>query len=255
MRRLALLLCALLLIGCSSSGPGTPKPSDELTVFAASSLTAAFTQIGKDFEETHPGLHVSFTFAASTDLAEQITSGAAATDVFASASGTPMDDVEGGPGVTDRADFATNHLAIVTPPDNPANVVSLDSLATPMALVIGAEGTPIGDYTREILDARGLEHAVLTNVVSNEPDDASIVAAVESGEVDAGIVYSSDIPITGGKLSAIEIPPRLNIIAVYPIAVVNGTTREADARAFVGFVLSDHGQVVLDSRGFEPPPR
>jgi molybdate transport system substrate-binding protein len=255
MRRLALLLCALLLIGCSSSGAGTPEPSDELTVFAASSLTAAFTQIGKDFEETHPGLRVSFTFAASTDLAEQITSGSAAADVFASASGPPMDDVEGGPGVTDRADFATNHLAIVTPPDNPANVVSLDSLTTPMALVIGAEGTPIGDYTREILDARGLEHAVLTNVVSNEPDDATIVAAVESGEVDAGIVYSSDIPTTGGKLSAIEIPPRLNITAVYPIAVVNGTTSEADAKAFVGFVLSDHGQVVLDSRGFEPPPR
>ena len=255
MSRLALPMCALLLIGCSSSGSGTPEPSAELTVFAASSLTAAFTQLGKDFEETHPGLRVSFTFAASTDLAEQIPSGAAGADVFASASSPPMDAVERGPGVTDRADFATNHLAIVTPPDNPAGVVSLDSLTTPMALVIGAEGTPIGDYTREMLDAQGLEHAVLTNVVANEPDDASIVADVESGEVDAGIVYSSDIPTTGGKLYAIEIPPHLNVTAVYPIAVVNGSARDADAKAFVGFVLSDHGQVVLDSRGFEPPAR
>jgi molybdate transport system substrate-binding protein len=255
MKGLALPVCALLLIGCSASGPGTPAPSNELTVFAASSLTAAFTQLGKDFEETHPGLRVSFRFGASTDLSDQLASGSATADVFASASSPPMDAVERQPGVIDRADFATNHLAIVTPMDNPANVVSLDSLTAPMALVIGAEGTPIGDYTRQMLDAQGLEHAVLTNVVSNEPDDASIVATVEGGEVDAGVVYASDIPITGGELHAIEIPPYLNVTAVYPIAVVNGTTHEADAKAFVGFVLSDHGQVVLDSRGFEPPPR
>jgi len=254
MRRLALPLCALLLVGCSSPGPGTPAPSNELTVFAASSLTAAFTQLGKDFEEAHPELRVSFRFGASTDLAEQITNGDTA-DVFASASSPPMDAVAREPGVTSRADFATNHLAIVTPLDNPANVVSLDSLTAPMALVVGAEGTPIGDYTRQMLDALGLEHAVLTNAVSNEPDDASIVAKVESGDVDAGIVYASDIPITGGKLHAIEIPPHLNVTAVYPIAVVNGTARGADAEAFVGFVLSEDGQVVLDSRGFEPPPR
>ena len=255
MTRLAPAACALLLlIGCSSSGPGTQAAPDELTVFAASSLTAAFTQLGADFEQAHPGVEVSFRFAASNDLSAQLADGSATADVFASASSPPMDALERQPGVTDRADFATNHLAIVTPLDNPANVVSLDSLTTPMALVIGAEGTPIGDYTRQMLDAQGLEHAVLTNVVSNEADDASIVAEVEGGEVDAGIVYASDIPTSGGQLHAIEIPARLNVTAVYPIAVMNGATNEADAKAFVGLVLSEHGQVVLDSRGFEPPP-
>jgi molybdate transport system substrate-binding protein len=249
----AVLAASLVVAGCSSSQPGSQRPTSELTVFAASSLTSAFTQLGTDFEEAHPDVEVVFNFGSSTDLANQISSEGTA-DVFASASGAAMDAVAAEPGVSQRADFATNHLVIITPPDNPTNVVSLDSLTSPMAIAIGAEGVPVGDYARQMLEAQGLEHAVLTNVVSNEPDDASIVAKVESGEVDAGIVYTSDIPITMGKLHIVEIPPRINIIATYPIGVVTGSEHEADARMFVAFVLGDHGQVVLDSHGFDPPP-
>ena len=254
MRRLAVIAAVSFLVaGCSPSAPGSQRPITELTVFAASSLSAAFTQLGTDFQEERPDIKVVFNFGSSTDLAHQISSEGTA-DVFASASGSAMDTVAAEPGVSDRANFATNHLVIITPPDNPAGVVSLDSLTSPMAIVIGAEGVPVGDYTRQMLDAEGLEHAVLTNVVSNEPDDASIVAKVESGEVDAGIVYASDIPITAGKVHTVEIPLRINITATYPIAVVSGSEHEADARAFVAFVLGDHGQVVLDSHGFDPPP-
>jgi molybdate transport system substrate-binding protein len=254
-KRLVVVMAAwALLAGCSSAGPGSQHATSELHVFAASSLTAAFTQVGAEFMDAHPDVTISFTFGSSTDLAERINGGARA-DVFAAASGGAMDTVAAQLGVSDRADFATNHLVIVTPPENPAHVVSLDSLTSPMAIAIGAEGVPIGDYTRQMLDAQGLEHAVLTNVVSNEPDDASIVSTVMSGDVDAGIVYASDVPITAGKLHAVEIPARLNITAVYPIAVVTGTQQEAAARAFVAFVLGKEGQVVLDSHGFEPPPR
>ena len=254
MRGLPIAVAATLFaVSCGSSGPSGGQSTTELRVYAASSLTAAFTQIGSDFEELHPGVDMSFTFGSSTDLADRIAGGETAA-VFASASTGAMDTVATGPGVTDRADLATNHLAIITPPDNPLNVVSLDSLTSPMSLVIGAEGTPIGDYTRQMLAAQGLEHAVLTNVISNEPDDASIVAKVEGGEVDAGIVYSSDIPITAGKVHVIEIPPRINITAIYQIAVVQGAEPAAEARAFVAYVLGKHGQVVLDSHGFEPPP-
>jgi len=253
-KRLALVVVAAVLVaGCSSSGGGSGASTTELTVFAASSLTAAFTQLGADFQEIHPDVKVVFNFGSSTDLANQISSEGTA-DVFASASGTAMDVVAKEPGVSDRADFATNHLVIITPPDNPAHVVSLDSLTSPMAIVIGAEGVPVGDYTRQMLDAQGLEHAVLTNVVSNEPDDASIVAKVQSGEVDAGIVYTSDIPITAGQLHAVSIPARFNITATYPIAVVTGSEHASQAHAFVEFVLGEHGQVVLDSHGFDPPP-
>jgi molybdate transport system substrate-binding protein len=254
-RRVAALVVApLLLVGCSSGRSSAQTSTTELTVFAASSLTAAFTQIGTDFQEVHTDVKVVFQFGSSTDLAKRVASEPAA-DVFASASGAAMGIVADDPGVQDRTDFATNHLAIITPPDNPGHVVSLDSLTSPMAIVIGAEGVPVGDYARQMLNAEGIEHAVLTNVVSNEPDDASIVGKVMSGEVDAGIVYTSDIPITAGKLHAVVIRPRFNITAIYPIAVVAGSAEAAEARAFVDFVLSEHGQVVLDSRGFDPPPR
>jgi molybdate transport system substrate-binding protein len=252
-RTVGVVAAWMLLAGCSSGGPGSGHPTNELRVFAASSLTAAFTQIGSEFTDAHPDVTISFTFGSSTELADRIGRGESA-DVFAAAGGAAMDSVSAQPGLSDRADFATNHLAILTPPDNPANVVSLDSLTSPMAIAIGAEGVPIGDYTRRALDAQGLEHAVLTNVVANQPDDASIVAAVMSGDVDAGIVYASDIPITAGKLHAVEIPARLNITAVYPIAVVAGTEHEAAARAFAAFVLGEQGQVVLESHGFGPPP-
>jgi len=253
-KRLAILaLASVLIAGCSSSAGGSGRSTTELTVFAASSLAAAFTQLGADFQDVHPDVKVVFNFGSSTDLANQISSEGTA-DVFASASGSAMDVVAKEPGVRDRADFATNHLVIITPSDNPAHVVSLDSLTSPMAIVIGAEGVPVGDYTRQMLDAQGIEHAVLTNVVSNEPDDASIVAKVQSGEVDAGIVYTSDIPITAGDLHAVEIPARFNITATYPIAVVTGSEHPSEAHAFLKFVLGDHGQVVLDSHGFGPPP-
>jgi molybdate transport system substrate-binding protein len=255
MKRLCLVVAGFLFVaGCSSpTTEGPQQQTTDLTVFAASSLTAAFTQLGTDFERIHTGVKVVFNFGSSTDLANQISSEGTA-DVFASASSSAMDTVAAEPGLSDRADFATNHLVIITPPDNPAHVVSLDSLTSPMALVVGAEGVPVGDYTRQMLDAQGLEHAVLTNVVSNEPDDASIVAKVESGDADAGIVYTSDIPIIVGKVHIIEIPPRINITATYPIAVVSGSENPADAHAFVQFVLGNHGQVVLDSHGFEPAP-
>jgi molybdate transport system substrate-binding protein len=251
MRAAALAVAAIVLAACGSSDASASGETTELRVFAASSLTAAFSQLGEDFEQAHDDVRVSFTFGSSTDLAQRIAGGDGA-DVFAAANEAAMDTVASAPGIGRRTDFAANHLVIVTPLDNPANVVSLDSLTAPMAIAIGAEGTPIGDYTRQVLGAEGIEHAVMTNVVSNEPDDASIVAKVESGDVDAGIVYTSDVPITAGRLHAVEIPARANLTAVYPIGVVTGARSADAAAAFVDFVLGDHGQVVLDSHGFEP---
>jgi molybdate transport system substrate-binding protein len=252
-RATALMIAAIVLAACGSPDANASADTTELRVFAASSLTNAFSQLGEDFQQAHAGMRVSFTFGSSTDLAEQITGGADA-DVFAAASESAMDAVAQDPGVQHRANFASNHLAIVTPIDNPAQVVSLDSLTSPMAIAIGAEATPIGDYTRQMLDAQGIGHAVLTNVVSNEPDDASIVAKVQSGDVDAGIVYASDIPITAATLHAVDIPLDMNVTAVYATGVVAGSAHADAAMAFVDFVLGDHGQVVLDSHGFEPPP-
>ncbi|MBI3648737.1 MAG: molybdate ABC transporter substrate-binding protein [Actinobacteria bacterium] len=247
------LAVALLATGCSRADGGAPGTST-LTVFAASSLTGAFTQIGKDFEAANPGTHVAFSFGPSDGLAQQIESEGTA-DVFASASGTWMDDVATKVGVTDRADFAKNRLVIITPPSDPANVRSLADLARPgVQVVLAAAGVPVGDYARQVLTNAGIAKQVLSNVVSNEQDDAALVAKITSGEADAALVYSSDVTsAVSTDVKAIPIPDPVNVIATYPIAVVHGTSQPDVAQAFVAYVTGPAAQATLASFGFLPP--
>jgi molybdate transport system substrate-binding protein len=252
-----LLLFAAFLAACSSSSTtgGSAGSTATLTVFAASSLTKSFGQIGSDFEAANPGTNVTFDFGPSDGLASQIESEGTA-DVFASASGTWMDDVQSKTGVSDRTVFAKNRLVIITPPDNPAGVRSLADLAkSGVSVVIAAEGVPVGDYARQALDAAGISKQVLANVVSNEQDDASLVAKITAGEADAAIVYSSDVTSTvAPDVNALKIPDAQNVIATYPIAVVDGTTHADLAKSFVTYVLGSTGQATLATYGFLPPP-
>lgn len=260
MRRIAAGLTLLLICaGCSASGdePGSraAAANTELTVFAASSLTAAFKDaIGPDFEAEHDGTTVTFNFAASDALAGQIQSEGTA-DVFASASGTWMDAVDEDPGVTDRTDFVTNKLVIITPPDNPAGIMSIDDLANEgVQLVLAAEGVPVGDYARESLKSAGILTEAEANVVSNEEDNASVVAKITSGEADAAIVYDSDVSeAAGNDVNAVEIPEDVNVVATYPIAVVTGAPNADLAADFVAYVTGTAGQATLETYGFGPP--
>ncbi len=253
MKRYLILLTVVLAACSSTTASSGSAASTDLTVFAASSLTAAFTQIGTDFEAANPGVHVTFNFGSSTDLATQIGSEGTA-DVFASANGTAMDTVEKDPGVQDRQDFATNDLVIITPSDDPGGVSSLADLSKPgLQLVLAAEGVPVGDYARQMLDEAGMSKDVLPNVVSNEPDDAAVVAKVKSGEADAGIVYTSDISSSDVRAVTI-IPDAQNVIATYPIAVVTGAPAADMAATFVTYVAGTDGQATLASFGFGPPP-
>ena len=252
-KRLLILVVALAACSSSSSSTSTGSAggSTDLTVFAASSLTAAFTKIGTDFEAANPGTKVTFNFGSSTDLATQISSEGTA-DVFASASGTAMDTVAKDPGVEDRRDFVTNQLVIITPTDDPGGVSSLEDLAKPgLQVVLAAEGVPVGDYARQMLDEQGLTKDVMANVVSNEPDDASVVAKVHSGEADAGIVYTSDV--ASSDVRGVTIPDDQNVVATYPIAVVSGATQADMAATFVGYVTGSQGQATLQQYGFGPP--
>jgi molybdate transport system substrate-binding protein len=259
-QRSIIVLCGLTLMGaaCSSddsggsAAAGSTGAETQLTVFAAASLTGVFQDaIAPDFEAQHDGLTITFNFGASDSLAGQIQSEGTA-DVFASASGTWMDAVQDDPGVTDRRDFATNRLVIITPPDNPANVASIDDLATPgVQLVLAAEGVPVGDYAREALENAGILNDAEANVVSNEADNASVVAKITAGEADAAIVYTSDVSAAAGNdVTAVEIPDDVNVLATYPIAVVVGAPDASIAGAFVGYVLSDAGQASLEAYGF-----
>lgn len=259
----ALLLAAtLVMAACSSDDDGEDSSSSatesaettDLTVFAASSLTAVFQDaIGPAFEDANPGVTVSFNVGASDALAGQIQSEGTA-DVFASASGTWMDQVEKDPGVSDRTDFVMNRLVIITPPDNPADIQSIDDLANPgVQFVLAAEGVPVGDYAREALDNAGILDEALANVVSNEEDNASVVAKITANEADAAIVYTSDVSdAAGNDVNPVTIPQDVNVIATYPIAVVEGAPNADVAADFVAYVVGSEGQATLKEYGFEP---
>jgi molybdate transport system substrate-binding protein len=252
-RCLAGIAVALPLTACSSPHDAVAATS-ELRVFAASSLTAAFTQIGSDFEAANPGTTVTFNFGSSGDLASAIDSEGTA-DVFASASGTYMDDVSEKVGVHGRADFVQNELVVITPPDNPANIMALEDLTAPgLQVVLATEGVPVGDYARRTLEAAGIADDVLANVVSNEEDDASVVGKIAAGEADAAIVYVSDVTSdVKPDVNTVPIPDEVNVIATYPIAVVSTSTRPGLADSFVTYVTGPSGQATLADFGFLPP--
>ena len=236
----------------------TPEP-ETLTVFAASSLTDAFTEIGKNFEAANPGATVTLNFAGSQALQTQIEQGAPA-DVFASASKSYMDLLVTDSFVTADVpqNFLTNKLVVVLPANNPAALEKLEDLAKPgVKLVLAAEAVPVGKYALQALDLMNgsfgtdFKDKVLKNVVSNEDNVKQVVAKVQLGEADAGVVYTSDA-VAAPDLKTIEILAELNVIAKYPIAPLAKSTNADLAKTFVDYVLSPEGQAVLQKWGFGP---
>jgi molybdate transport system substrate-binding protein len=236
----------------------TPEPLT-LTVFAASSLTDAFTEIGRNFEAANPGVTVTLNFAGSQALRTQIEQGAPA-DVFASASGKEMDALVTGKFVAEGTPqiFLTNKLVVILPANNPANLEKLEDLAKPgIKLILAAEAVPVGNYARQALDKMNgsfgadFKDKVLANVVSNEDNVKQVVAKVQLGEADAGIVYISDT-VAAPDLKTVEIPAELNVIAKYPVAPLANSTNAELAKAFVDYVLSVEGQAILQKWGFGP---
>jgi molybdate transport system substrate-binding protein len=261
-----ILWLMIFLTGCNSTSnlktaPPSPKESRTLTVFAASSLTDAFTEIGKAFEAANPGVTVAFNFAGSQALRTQIEEGAPA-DIFASANTKEMDTLVTGGYVQQDAPqiFLTNKLVLILPEKNPAKIEKLEDLAAPgVKLVLAAEEVPVGKYARQALDQMDnsfgidFKDKVLANVVSNEDNVRQVVTKVQLGEADAGIVYTSDaIAATG--LKTIEIPADMNVIAKYPIAALTKSPNAELATKFVEEVLSTHGQAILQKWGFGPIP-
>jgi molybdate transport system substrate-binding protein len=252
MRRPAAALALLLALVSAGCGNDEGSRSKTLTVFAAASLTNTFTELGKEFEADHDGVTVRFSFGGSSDLVEQIQSGAPA-DVFASADTKNMDKL--GDAATDPHDFASNTLEIAVPPGNPAGITSLRDLAKPsLKLVICAPEVPCGTATQAVAQAVGL---TLTPV-SQEQSVTDVLGKVATGEADAGVVYVTDVKGAGDKVDGITFPESAAAVNVYPISVVedadNGGAAEfVLAHEFVEFIRSDQGQQVLADAGFAKP--
>ena len=227
-----IFLLTVLLSACGSvKAPRTTDPSPDvpeprsLIVFAAASLTNAFTEISKDFEAANPDVRLTINFAGSQALRTQIEEGAPA-DVLASANTKEMDILVADGFVAQKSPqfFLINELIIILPADNPAKIEGLEDLATSgIKLVLAAEDVPVGKYARQSLDQMSgpfgtdFKDKVLSNVVSNEDNVKQVVTKVQLGEADAGIVYVSDATAVS-DLKMIEIPVDLNVIARYPIA-------------------------------------
>jgi molybdate transport system substrate-binding protein len=243
-RRVLALVGFALLVGCGSDD-GNPGGGEleGLTVFAAASLTEVFEELAPD---------VRFNFAGSDELATQIREGAPA-DVYAAASPRYPDELFAEELVEEPQVFATNRLVLVVPSDNPAEVESVEDLrADGVKLVVGAEGVPVGDYTRTVLENMGATD-VLDSVVSNEDDVKGVVGKVASGEADAGFVYVTDYNAAKEDLEAFELPEDAQAEVEYPIAVVSNTENREAAEAFVELVLGEDGRQALENAGFGVP--
>jgi molybdate transport system substrate-binding protein len=254
---LAALLFACVPPGGQAAADGGPEP---LTVFAASSLTEAFQELGPLFERGKPATKVRFSFAASSLLRTQIEQGAPA-DLIASADREQMEPLARAGLVRRPVDFVRNRLVIVTPAANPGQVRRPQDLARAgLRLVITAEQVPIGRYTRQALAKMSAPGAfgpaflpaVMRNVVSQEPNVRGLLAKVTLGEADAAIVYVTDAMAVSEKVRTVPIPDRYNEIAVYPAAVVTRSPNAAAAAHFLAFLRSTTARAVLKKHGFQP---
>jgi molybdate transport system substrate-binding protein len=247
-----LTVAALVLAACGGgdddSGGSASGSSNEIKVFAAASLTAAFTKLGEQYSGANGGTKVTFNFAGSQALATQIQQAAPA-DVFASADIPNMDKVKELVGTPQN--FASNLLQIVVENGNPKGVKTLDDLASPdLKVVLAAEEVPAGKYAKQILDKAGIS----VSPVSQENNVKAVVTKVSLGEADAGIVYVTDVtPEVRERLAEVEIPGDVNVVATYPIAVVSTSQHASLASDFVSYVSGSNGESVLRSFGFMPP--
>lgn len=245
--RVALVAVLLMLPGCGGTPAAAPsRPAGTVTVLAAASLTEVFTQLGNDFEAAHPGVRVSFSFGGSSTLAQQINQGAAA-DVFAAASPATMAQV------TDADSpevFVRNQLVIAVGKGNPKAIATLADLAKPgRKVALCAEQVPCGAAAKKALAAG---HVTLTPVTL-EQDVKAALTKVRLGEVDAALVYRTDVASAGAEVTGIEFPESAQALNDYPIAVLKHAPNPAGARSFVAYVRGDKAREVLLRAGFQAP--
>ncbi len=254
-RRIFAIVLTTALLAVSVVGITNAQTAQTLTVFAASSLTDAFTEIGNNFKTAHSGIDVVFNFGSSSTLATQLTEGAPA-DIFASANAKQMQVAVDGKRIAGKPKtFAKNRLILIVPSDNPAKIQTLHDLANSgIKLVIAAPKVPVRDYTDAMLTkliadpeyGEAYQTAFMANVVSEEDNVRQVSAKVSLGEADAGLVYKSDVtPDITDKVIAIQIPDAINTLAAYPIAITDDAIYPTLADEFINYVLSDEGQDIL----------
>lgn len=260
MKRHHFLICLLLIFTLAGCG-GTSAPSSTVTlnVFAAASLTEVFNEIKVAYQQQHSDITLTYNFAGSQALVQQIEQGATV-DIFASADLTTMQKVEEASLVNESQIFARNKLVVIVPVTNPGGINSLQDLAKEgVTIDVAAETVPVGKYTREVLakmeasSEYGPDYVdrLNANIVSQEDNVKAVVQKVQLGEVDAGFVYQTDVTGTvATDITTLSIPDTFNVVAEYPIAVSKQTAYTQEAEEFVAYILAHEGQAFLERYGF-----
>ncbi|TLG10870.1 molybdate ABC transporter substrate-binding protein [Nocardia cyriacigeorgica] len=241
------------LAGCGDDGSAAPTNGDiggKITVFAAASLTETFTALGEQFEAAHPGVDVVFSFGASSELAEQIRQGAPA-DVFASAAPKNMQQVvDSGDVTASPVTFVRNRLEIAVPAGNPGAITGLADFGRGEPVIaLCAEQVPCGAAATKVFESAHITPQPDTR----EPDVKAVLSKVTLGEVDAALVYRTDVRAAGDKVDGIEFPESASAVNEYPIAPVAHAPNAQAAAAFVEFIGSDAARTVFADAGFETP--
>ncbi len=263
MRRVVVALSAaslLTLAGCGADNDGadaagSPSSASEsalsgtVVVLAAASLTETFEELADEFEAAHPDVTVELGFGPSSGLATQILQGAPA-DVFAAANTSTMQQVVDGGRASDPTIFVRNVLAIAVPPDNPVGIEGLADIADPaVVLALCAVEVPCGSAAQKVFDSAGL--TVVPDTY--EQDVRAVLTKVTLGEVDAGLVYRTDVAAAGDDVVGIDFPEADQAVNDYPIAALGEAPNPEAAQAFVDFILSAEAATVLEEAGFELP--
>lgn len=260
-RRVAVLIALLCtaivpLAGCAPDGDvpalgdsataGGGDLTGTLTVFAAASLTDVVTEFADQLEEQNPALEVVLVGGGSSALAQQLLAGAPA-DVFAAADATTMQLAVDGGAVGEPVPFARNLLALAVPAGNPGGVDELGDLARPeLVVALCASEVPCGRAADALLRAQG----VAPSVDTREQDVRSVLTKIALGEVDAGLVYATDVRVGGDRVTTVPIDGAEEVATTASIAIVAGTSRSAAAAAFVALVTSRDGARLLSDAGF-----
>lgn len=242
---LVLAVLAPVLTAC-----GGDEDDTTVTVYAAASLKATFEEMKAEFEEDHDGVTVELVLGGSSDLVSQLQNGADEdVDVFASADEATMDKLAADELGQEPQLFATNTLEIVTPPDNPAGVSSLQDLTGDLDLVLCAPEVPCGAAAQKLAESAGLTF----DPASEEQSVADVLGKITSGQGDAGLVYVTDVTAAGDEVNGVEFPESADVVNSYPIATIAGSDEQDLAAEFVELVLGETGQGILADAGFGKP--
>ena len=238
------------LPGASVTTPGAGGLSGDVTVLAAASLTDVFTELGTRFGAENPAVSVTFSFGASSELATHVVEGAPA-DVLATASETTMETVtDAGLADGEPVVFVTNVLEIVVPSGNPGGVAALADLADPeLVVALCAPQVPCGAAAERLLELAG----VVVVPDSLEEDVRAALTKVELGEVDAALVYRTDVIAAGDAVEGIEIAEAGDVVNSYPVVALMDAGNPDAAAAFVAYVRSPEAAAIFEAAGFGVP--